>query len=165
MSDDIGRRGGSQNIRDSHFAARKTVNRDTPQLYEFGPFRLEPAERKLLRGKDVVVLTPKAFDTLVLLVRDSGHLLDKEELIRMLWPDTFVEEGSLSNHIFLLRKALGEDPRTLKPFPGEVTASLAPCGSSHVRRRHAWKSPPRRGPRVALPFLRKRDGRGGVGQL
>jgi eukaryotic-like serine/threonine-protein kinase len=117
MSDEIGRRGGSPNIRDPLFAAREMVNRDTPQVYEFGPFRLEPAERKLLRGNEVLILTPKAFDTLVLLVRNSGHLLEKEDLIKMLWPDTFVEEGSLSNHIFLLRKALGEDPPYIETVP------------------------------------------------
>src|ERR1700686_477543 len=116
MGDEIGRR-GSQNIRDSLLAARETVSRDTPQLYEFGPFRLEPAERKLLRGNEVVVLTPKAFDTLVVLVRNSGHLLEKEELIRMLLPDTFVDEGNLSNNIFLLRKALGEDPPYIETVP------------------------------------------------
>ena len=112
------------------------MNRDTPELYEFGPFRLEPDERKLLRGNEIVELTPKAFDTLLLLVRNSGHLLEKDELINMLWPETFVEEGSLSNNIFLLRKALGEDPRSLKRFPGGVTASLVQFDSSRLPRRH-----------------------------
>jgi len=87
------------------------------RLYEFGPFRLDPAERKLLRGNEIVALTPKAFDTLHLLVRNSGRVLEKDELISMLWPDTFVEEGSLSNHIFLLRKALGEDPTFIETVP------------------------------------------------
>jgi DNA-binding winged helix-turn-helix (wHTH) protein len=63
-----------------------------------------------VRGNQVVALTPKAFDILLLLVRNSGHLLEKDELIRMHWPDTFVEEGTLTNNIFLLRKTLGEDP-------------------------------------------------------
>jgi hypothetical protein len=70
-----------------------------------------------LRGDEVVVLTPKAFDTLVLLVRNGGHLLAREELIRALWPDSFVEEGNLSNNIFLLRKALGEDPAYIETVP------------------------------------------------
>src|SRR6202171_106247 len=117
MSDEIRQRAGFKNIRDSLSVARETVNPDTPQLYEFGPFRLEPSERKLLRGNQIVVLTPKAFDTLLLLVRNSGHLLEKDELITMLWPDTFVEEGSLSNNIFLLRKALGEDPAYIETVP------------------------------------------------
>ena len=88
-----------------------------PEIYEFGQFRLELAERKLFRGSEVVALTPKAFDTLCLLVRNSGHLIEKEDLIRILWPDTFVEEGSLSNNIFLLRKALGEDVAYIETVP------------------------------------------------
>jgi DNA-binding winged helix-turn-helix (wHTH) protein len=87
--------------------AKEAPNQETLKLYEFGPFRLDPAERKLLRGNEMVALTPKAFDTLHLLVRNSGHLLEKDELIRMLWPDTFVEEGSLSNHIFVVAKGIG----------------------------------------------------------
>jgi len=87
------------------------------QLYEFGPFRLDPAERRLLRGDEIIALTPKMFDTLLALVRNSGHLLEKDELIGMLWPDSFVEEGSLANHISLLRKALGEDPAFIETVP------------------------------------------------
>jgi len=117
MGDEIGQRAGSR-IRDPLLVAREEdVDRDTPELYEFGPFRLEPAERKLMRDNAVVVLTPKAFDTLVVLVRNSGHLLEKDELIGMLWPDSFVEEGNLSNNIFLLRKALGEDPPYIETVP------------------------------------------------
>jgi len=116
MSDENGRRAGST-IRDPLFVARDTVDRGMQELYEFGPFRLEPAERKLTRGNEVVVLTPKAFDTLVLLVRNNGHLLDKDKLLRMLWPDSFVEEGNLSNNIFLLRKALGDDTEYIQTVP------------------------------------------------
>ena len=117
MSDEIGLRGGARNIRDSLSVASEAANRDTPQIYEFGPFRLEPSERKLLRGNEIVALTPKAFDTLVFLVRNSGHLIEKDELLRRLWPDSFVEEGSLSNNIFMLRKALGEDPPFIETVP------------------------------------------------
>ena len=109
-------RGGAKDISASLSAARETV-RDTPELYEFGPFRLDSAERKLLRGHEVVLLTPKAFDTLLLLVRNSGHLMEKDVLIATLWPNTFVEEGSLSNNIFLLRRALGEDPTFIETVP------------------------------------------------
>ena len=91
MNDDIGRQGSSKKIREPLSVAEDDMERDRRELYEFGPFRLEPAERKLLRNNEVVVLTPKAFDTLVLLVRNSGHLLEKDELIRALWPDSFVE--------------------------------------------------------------------------
>src|ERR1700726_3801585 len=117
MSDESGQRAAPQDFRDSHSVAKETPSQETPRVYEFGPFRLDPAERKLLRGNEIVPLTPKAFDTLLLLVRNSGHLLEKDELIGTLWPNTFVEEGSLSNNIFLLRKALGEDPAFIETVP------------------------------------------------
>jgi DNA-binding winged helix-turn-helix (wHTH) protein/Tol biopolymer transport system component len=117
MSNEFGPQRSSKDLRNSLPVSPEVVDRDTPQLYEFGPFRLEPAERKLMRGTEMVTLTPKAFDTLLLLVRNSGHLLEKDDLIATLWPDTFVEEGSLSNNIFLLRKALGEDPAFIETVP------------------------------------------------
>jgi Tol biopolymer transport system component/DNA-binding winged helix-turn-helix (wHTH) protein len=117
MSDELGQRRGPKDIRDSSSAANQTPSQETLRLCESGPFHLDPAERKLLRGNEMVVLTPKAFDTLVLLVRNCGRLLGKDELLAMLWPDSFVEEGSLSNNIFLLRKALGEDPAFIETVP------------------------------------------------
>lgn len=117
MSDETGGRVDSKNIREPLFGAKGAFGQDTAELYEFGPFRLEPAERKLSCNNEPVVLTPKAFDTLLLLVRNSGHLLEKDDLIRMLWPDSFVEEGNLSNNIFVLRKALGEDPQYIETIP------------------------------------------------
>ena len=130
MSDEIGLRGGATNIRDSLSVASEAANRDTPQIYEFGPFRLEPSERKLLRGNEIVALTPKAFDTLVLLVRNSGHLIEKDELLRRLWPDSFVEEGSLSTNIFMLRKALGEDPPFIETVSRRGYRFVAPVERS-----------------------------------
>lgn len=64
--------------------------------YEFGAFRLELGERRLLREGQPVVLTPKAFDTLVVLVERAGRLVEKEELMSVLWPDSFVEEANLA---------------------------------------------------------------------
>jgi len=78
------------------------------ELYEFGPFRLDPAERRLLRDGIPVPLTPKCFDLLVVLVENAGHLLSRSELMERLWPDQFVEEANLSFNISELRKALGE---------------------------------------------------------
>jgi TolB-like protein/DNA-binding winged helix-turn-helix (wHTH) protein len=75
-------------------------------VFEFGLFRLNPAERLLLREQVPVRLPPKAFDALVLLVENPGHLLEKEELLRKVWPGTFVEESNLAQHISILRKAL-----------------------------------------------------------
>src|SRR5918993_506380 len=79
------------------------------QLYEFGPFLLDPAERVLTRGGQPVPLTPKVFDLLVVLVESGGHLLGKKDLMEAVWPDSFVEEGNLTFSISSLRKALGED--------------------------------------------------------
>jgi DNA-binding winged helix-turn-helix (wHTH) protein/tetratricopeptide (TPR) repeat protein len=77
-----------------------------PQAYAFGPFRLVPGERILRRGNQVLPLPPKAFETLLLLVRNPGHLMRKEDLMTALWPDSFVEEVSLASKISLLRKVL-----------------------------------------------------------
>jgi TolB-like protein/DNA-binding winged helix-turn-helix (wHTH) protein/Tfp pilus assembly protein PilF len=77
-------------------------------LYEFGPFRLDPAERSLLRDGKPVPLTPKAFELLVLLVENRGHLLNKDELIERVWPNTFVEEANLVQNVSVLRKALDD---------------------------------------------------------
>src|SRR5262245_31331734 len=85
---------------------------ETPRpagIYRFGPFRLDAGERILERDGRPIALKPKTFDTLVLLVENPGHLLTKEELLAALWPDTFVEESNLAQHVFLLRKALGDD--------------------------------------------------------
>jgi TolB-like protein/DNA-binding winged helix-turn-helix (wHTH) protein/Tfp pilus assembly protein PilF len=117
VSEETPRRAVSEGLRHSPSATKDTPSQDTLRLYEFGPFRLDPAEHKLLRGNEIVALTPKAFDTLLLLVRNSGHLMEKDDLIRMLWPNSFVEEGSLSNNIFLLRKALGEAPSFIETVP------------------------------------------------
>jgi TolB-like protein/DNA-binding winged helix-turn-helix (wHTH) protein/TPR repeat protein len=77
-------------------------------FYEFGPFVLNPAERTLLRDGVPVPLRPKVFDTLLLLVKNSGHLVEKDELIRSLWPGQFVDEGNLNKTISVLRQVLGE---------------------------------------------------------
>jgi DNA-binding winged helix-turn-helix (wHTH) protein len=76
--------------------------------YEFGPFRLDPKERLLLREGQPVPLSPKAFDLLVLFVQAPGRLLEKRNLMQALWPDTFVEESNLAYNVSAIRKALGD---------------------------------------------------------
>jgi DNA-binding winged helix-turn-helix (wHTH) protein/TolB-like protein/Tfp pilus assembly protein PilF len=78
--------------------------------YEFGRFRLKPAERTLLREDEPVPLTPKVFDILITLVEHSGQVVSKDDLMKRVWPSTYVEEGNLTQNISLLRKALGETP-------------------------------------------------------
>jgi TolB-like protein/DNA-binding winged helix-turn-helix (wHTH) protein len=77
-------------------------------FYEFGHFRLDTVERLLIRDGQPLNLAPKVYETLLILVRNHGHALDKKELMRELWPETFVEEGNLTQNISLLRKALGD---------------------------------------------------------
>ncbi|HET6217513.1 MAG TPA: tetratricopeptide repeat protein [Acidobacteriaceae bacterium] len=78
-------------------------------LYEFGTFRLNPSQRLLLRNSAPVSITPKAFDLLVVLVEQSGKLLDRDTLLETIWPGVSVEEGNLSVTISHLRKVLGDD--------------------------------------------------------
>jgi Tol biopolymer transport system component/DNA-binding winged helix-turn-helix (wHTH) protein len=100
-------------------------------LYQFGPFRLDVDRRLLLRSGGPVPLTPKAFDTLRVLVENSGQVIAKDELLSRVWPDSFVEEATLAQNVFTLRKALGDDgsehsyirtvPRRGYCFIGDVT--------------------------------------------
>lgn len=90
-------------------------------LYEFGAFRLDPRKRLLHRSGEPVSLTPKAIETLVVLVENRGRVVSKDELMNRLWPDSFVEEANLSQNIFLLRKALGtstQERRYILTVPG-----------------------------------------------
>lgn len=82
----------------------------TNLCYEFGPFRLDPIRRLLLRHGHPIQLPPKAFETLLVLVRRSGEIVEKDEFMKIVWSDAFVEESNLSQNIFILRKILGDNP-------------------------------------------------------
>jgi len=83
--------------------------KDVPeQIYKFGKFTVDAAERLLFDGKQTISLTPKAFDTLLLLIENGGHVLSKEEIMEKVWADSFVEENNLAQNISALRRALGE---------------------------------------------------------
>src|SRR5581483_1848927 len=77
-------------------------------VYKFGPFELDTNRRLLRRDGEPVALTPKAFDILLRLVERPGQVVGKDELIRQVWPDSYVEDGNLTYNISVLRKALGE---------------------------------------------------------
>lgn len=83
----------------------------TKTSYVFGPFRVDARERRLLRDGKPVPLRPKVFDVLLVLAQNSGHILSKDEIMKVVWPDTAVEEGNLARNISTLRKALGETSR------------------------------------------------------
>src|SRR5882672_5201453 len=77
-------------------------------FFELGVFRLDPAARVLFCRDEVVPLPPKALDTLLFLVERRGDVVDKETLLKEIWPDTFVEEGSLTRNVYVLRKVFAD---------------------------------------------------------
>src|SRR5262249_16479183 len=104
-------------------------------LYEFEPFVLDACNRILLKGGATVRLTPKALDTLLVLVQNAVQVVEKEKLLKEVWPDSFVEEGSLSRNIHELRKALGDDssePRYIETIPRRGYRFVAPVRVSVV---------------------------------
>lgn len=84
------------------------MRQETKQIYEFGPYRMHIAEKLVSRDGENLPLTPKTFDLLLALVEHQGQVLDKDTLLKLVWPDSFVEEGNLSKGVFLLRQILGE---------------------------------------------------------
>ena len=132
------------------------MSQQATQLYEFGPFRIDTKNRLLFRGDQPIPLKPKVIETLLVLVENNGRVLEKDELIQKLWPNTFVEEGNLTQNIYVLRKALsgGSEsesyietiPRRGYRFVGEVRkltpTEAGPVDVSHRSRR--W---------IAIPAL------------
>lgn len=115
------------------------IGEPSPRRFTFGPFFLDIEERLLRCGPDVVPLTPKAVDTLIVLLLSHGRLVSKDELMEQVWPGTFVEEANLSNQISLLRKALGDEagsPRFIETVPKRgyrfVGAIVAPRETSSL---------------------------------
>ena len=109
----------------------KSSQIEQAEYYEFGPYRLDARERTLLLDGRSVALTPKALDTLIVLVRNQPKVVSKEELLQTVWPGTFVEEGILAQNILTLRKAL-QNPEWIETVPRrgyrfaiEVTAPVA----------------------------------------
>jgi DNA-binding winged helix-turn-helix (wHTH) protein/tetratricopeptide (TPR) repeat protein len=97
------------------------ANQKIKELYEFGPFRVDPDKQTLLRDGEPVALTPKFFQLLLVLLRRQNDVVTKDELMKAVWPDTFVEETNLTRNIFALRKALGEGEqnRYIITVPGQ----------------------------------------------
>jgi DNA-binding winged helix-turn-helix (wHTH) protein len=106
------------------------MSKPAKHLYQFGPFSVDVAERVLWREGRPMTLPPKAFELLLVLVEHRGHPLEKDELMRRLWPDTFLEEANLANNISLLRKAGGR-PEAAVHRDGAAASGLSP--------RHHWR--------------------------
>jgi DNA-binding winged helix-turn-helix (wHTH) protein len=89
-------------------------------FYRFGEFTVDADQRVLLRHGQPLLLAPKVLETLLTLVENSGRIIEKEELMKRLWPDTFVEESNLTYCIVQLRKTLGDEarhPRYIETIP------------------------------------------------
>jgi TolB-like protein/DNA-binding winged helix-turn-helix (wHTH) protein len=134
----------------------------TSNLYQFGEFSLDAQNRVLKRGEQTLSLTPKAFDLLLLLIQNSGRILTKDELMKAVWPDCFVEDSNLTQTIFMVRKALDENnnrryilnvqgqgykfllPVTEVPDDPATAAPLAPSSEPEIVSEVQPPSPPQR---------------------
>src|ERR1700737_3462022 len=85
-------------------------DQESNKFYVFGPYRIDRRSRVLLRDGAIVPLSPKVLDTLVALVEHPGVVVSKDELLQLVWPDSFVEESNLAQNISVLRKVLGQVP-------------------------------------------------------
>jgi TolB-like protein/DNA-binding winged helix-turn-helix (wHTH) protein/Tfp pilus assembly protein PilF len=105
------------------------MSEQNQHFYEFGPFRLEPSKRRLLRDGKTIRLTPKAFDLLLVLVEESGRTVEKDELLERVWAGTIVEENNLNQNITALRKSLGDsrqESQYIATIPGVGYRFVAP---------------------------------------
>src|SRR5215470_6168677 len=120
-------------------------------LYEFGPFRLDTSQELLAEGERKVPLTPKAYQTLLVLVENRGRTLGKDELLQKVWPDAFVEEATLAQNIFTLRKQLRDDRETalyIETIPKRGYRFVA-----EVRQLKASMDPTQPRPRISRPTV------------
>jgi Tol biopolymer transport system component/DNA-binding winged helix-turn-helix (wHTH) protein len=136
---------------------QKVVQEYNGHIFEFSSFRLDVSERRLFLEDQPVSITPKVFDTLLILVVQSGHLVEKQELMNRLWPDSYVEEGALTRNISDLRKVLGEKasghklietvPKRGYRFVGEVRQIAKPFDTTEALQLTEKSQPPQ----IALP--------------
>ncbi|MGA2264062.1 MAG: winged helix-turn-helix domain-containing protein, partial [Acidobacteriota bacterium] len=131
------------------------MNQTVKHFYEFGPFRMDLAEGLLLRDGRHIPLTPKAHETLLALVESGGHVIDKEELIKRIWPDTFVEEVNLAKNVSNLRKILGgaQSDQYIETIPKRGYRFVASV-------REVWAEPEAAGlGAAAAPFIGQAEGK------
>ena len=85
------------------------MSNEINNLYEFGEFRLDTKERVLIHENETIILAPKVFDTLEVLIKSDGKIVSKDDLMNEIWADSFVEEGNLTQNIYVLRQTLGKE--------------------------------------------------------
>jgi DNA-binding winged helix-turn-helix (wHTH) protein/TolB-like protein len=128
---------------------------EVKELYEFGPFRLDAAERRIFRGGEEIPLTAKAFDVLLVLVRSDGRTVTKEEFLSLVWAGTIVEESNLTDNISTLRQALGDDardPKYIQTVPRRGYRFVAPMRTPAEEESAVPVLPPKRPQRRSLLF-------------
>ena len=135
------------------------------EIYTFGPFRLEVATRTLSREGEPVTLTSKAFDTLLVLLRHRDRVVEKEELVKFVWPDTFVSDDSLTHSVSVLRRALGDDsaqPVYIATVPRRGYRFLAPVlveqDAAPGPKTNAISTPPHGGGPTTALYMQHRGG-------
>lgn len=149
---------------------RRSIERNG-NLYQFGPFCLNAGERILLRDGRLVPLPPKALSTLLVLVQNIGHVVEKDVLMAEVWPAEDVEEGNLAQHICTLRKALGENPNYIETIPRRGYRFLEPTSGFHppskrftenakvhqayLKARYCWSKHTTNGLREAINYFRQ----------
>src|ERR1044072_1282755 len=129
------------------------MSEQTSESYEFGRFRVKSDERALRRGEELVSLTPKAFEILLALLENDGRIVPKDDLMKKVWPNTFVEEGNLTQNVSLLRKALGESangPQFIETVPRRGYRFVAPVFKTKADNGHEVVNPPT--PAAAVNF-------------
>ncbi|HYW48223.1 MAG TPA: tetratricopeptide repeat protein [Bryobacteraceae bacterium] len=138
------------------------------EAYEFGPYRIDTGERLLHRDGELIPLPPKVVGTLLVLVGNAGRMVDKGDLMKAVWPDTFVEEGALTRNISLLRKTLGdtgEEAAYIETIPRRGYRFVAPVrtvgaaetasGDPSAPAEPRLSAPPTPAPRFAPRFTAK----------
>jgi len=149
---------------------KRSIER-SDNLYKFGPFCLDAGERVLVRDGRLVPLAPKALSTLLVLVRKMGHVVEKDVLMAEVWPDEYVEEGNLAQHICTLRKALGENPNYIETIPRRGYRFLEPASEVHqpskrytenvkvhqayLKARYCWSKHTTNGLKEAINYFRQ----------
>ncbi len=134
------------------------MNGEEKHFYRFKSFRLDVEERQLFHNTEAVPLTPKVFDELAVLVEHNGHLVEKDELLRVVWSDSFVEEANIARIVHTLRKVLGEDENGNKfietvakkgyRFVAKVTE--VPFGDGETERRRDGEKVSEESPRLPV---------------
>ena len=135
------------------------MSRQVKYFYEFGPFRLDPKEHTLLRNGQPIPLRPKVFDILLVLIENRGHLVDKEQLMSLVWMEQFVEEGNINKNISMLRRALGEGDNgqqfieTVPKRGYRFIADVRQVNDDETTPSQSTSAPTRRFDRHWVPFL------------